>query len=140
MARPIERGSTWSRLQVASAAGVSEATARKCEAAGLLAGPYHHIDVFRLQVAAACLASPDPLTPSKGLSERNRLAMRFAMANLGDPASHIEASVILAGSMAYAADSHRELLTLLDRLPAVPVSVLPVGRWVAAHVLRTRQG
>jgi hypothetical protein len=149
MARPVERGrdGSWSRAQIAAEAGVALGVARAAVARGFLPDSgYTAADIVLLRVAAACLATPDPSEPlppkhspaAARPGRRDADALRFARAILGDPRADPGAVVLLGGHQVVAVDRAEDLAAALARLYPAPVTVLPVGWWVARlPVVRT---
>lgn len=138
MPRPTEvvRTGTWTLVQVAAEAQITRAFARAAVERGLLPkGGYTEADVVLARVAAACLAFPDPTAaPARGKpdsSRRDATAMRFTRAALTDPASTFDTSLILVGFEVDVTNTVQQTADALLRALAVPVLVLPVGRWKA---------
>lgn len=138
MPRPTEvvRTCTWTLVQVAAEAQITRAFARAAVDRGLLPkGGYTESDVVLARVAAACLAFPDPTAaPARGKpdsSRRDATAIRFARATLTDPASTYDTSLLLIGFEVEVTNTAEQAATALQRALAVPILVLPVGRWKA---------
>lgn len=138
MARPVQRGTRgWSLLQVRQAAGVTEATARAADRAGLIdAAALTVTDVALLRLAATLLNSPPPLDGAgRGehqptITARNDLAMRLARAAAKDGAGPDHHLVIFPDEAADAA-SLFEAASLLSKRPQAVAMVVPLGRWLA---------
>lgn len=151
MSRPKALGGArgWSLAQLASAANLTRGNARSAQAHGFVQAPYEDIDVVLLKVAHTCLMFPDPDTHLGYLGHRDRAAVHLTRAAATHKDTTADTALVLS-------DTSAELTQLVPphtpHYPApgfppksvwpqnpaqrVPLVTLPVGAWLAAHVLR----
>lgn len=138
MARPIQRGTTrWSLMQVRQAAGITEATARAADRAGLIdATALTVADVALLKVAATLLHTPPPLDGTSRtvhhdlVTARNDLAMRLARQSVSTGVPE-DFHLVLFPDEVTPASSLFEAASLLSKRPNAVAVVIPLGRWLA---------